>query len=77
MIRPVIHSAATLGVPVELMVPIGILELILLALYLIPSTGNALLVFGGGRVSLVRSWRRRAWEAPVSSNSIDPANSAI
>ena len=38
MIQPVIDSAATLGVPVELMFPIGILELILLALYLIPST---------------------------------------
>jgi DoxX-like family len=41
MIQPVIDSAATLGVPVELMFPIGILELILLALYLIPSTSVA------------------------------------
>jgi hypothetical protein len=28
MIQPVIDSAATLGVPVELMFPIGILELL-------------------------------------------------
>jgi len=38
VIQPVVDAVRPLGVPIELMPPLGILELILLALYLVPRT---------------------------------------
>ena len=64
MIRPVIHTAATLGVPVGLMFPIGIPELILLALYPIPSISVLGVVLRTGFLNL-----REGRLAPLRGNA--------
>lgn len=38
VIQPVVDAAGPLGIPIELMRPLGILELLLLVLYLVPRT---------------------------------------